>query len=316
MNIYQSPRGFPTDPDSVPTSEQKQKHAKFNQRRELWRQLPPAVSAKLRDLDRAVSERRAFVEAARAEFDELLKRLEHQEFDVSTLEKKLTPDHPKLACEREKLDDLKAELAASAEARSDRERSEYELFAVAERSESYARDHLTKITAAPPVELRDVDGRHEERVKELRERIEALETPRREIDLAPVPSQECLRRAEAQIDALAASGQVDVSPLVDSGLGFQLPRVDALIARLFKKELLKVVREAIDRAADDERALLPQERRDKLAALDAERLEMERQEEALILDAARYAIAIPRRRDADPRAFLGAIGPAPGRYVV
>jgi hypothetical protein len=166
-----------------------------------------------------------------------------------------------------------------------------------------------------------------QRIARQRAELEAART-------APFPSGVCKRLAREQIEALAERGTPSVLPLVEHGRSIAFPKADtrgqlfghvaspdhpqitgfsahdapdslAVLAWLFRNEMVSRIEAEIDEFADDENALDDSQRAAKSVDLLAEILECERVEEAIIEAAAASGQVIARRDDADPRAVLG-----------
>jgi hypothetical protein len=86
------------------------------------------------------------------------------------------------------------------------------------------------------------------------------------------------------------------------------PNVLALLAFIVPDQLIARLEGEIDKLTDDTGALTPEERAEKIAALESHRLNIEREECAFIRMAAG---TVRYRADTDPRAVLGLNGPEP-----
>lgn len=84
-----------------------------------------------------------------------------------------------------------------------------------------------------------------------------------------------------------------------------IPDSQAMIAWLFKKQLLAAVDAEIAELSDDKGALTDEQREQKLAEIDRDILAVEREEEELVSMAESQGQTISRRTNSDPRAILG-----------
>ncbi len=89
----------------------------------------------------------------------------------------------------------------------------------------------------------------------------------------------------------------------------------AVVAWLFRDDMIRAVCADVDANSQDEFALTDQARADKIAECASDALAVARTEEALICAAEAAGTPIPRRADADPRAVIGLSDalPAPDR---
>ncbi|QHO78205.1 hypothetical protein ACH79_42120 [Bradyrhizobium sp. CCBAU 051011] len=149
---------------------------------------------------------------------------------------------------------------------------------------------------------------------------------------APLPSSEGIGKARTEIERLAQRGEPDVSALVEVGAPIRWPqtvqRLDlvamtheqksifgdargevadplALLCWLHRDQLLTRLEKLIAENSDDGNALSEQDRAEKLAEIDGDRLEVERQEAALIWRMQEAGQSVDFRQDADIRAVLG-----------
>ena len=156
-------------------------------------------------------------------------------------------------------------------------------------------------------------------VVEIRDRIAGLKADRRTIENAPQHSATAKQIAQKQIEELAEIGRPNVEPALHDKDRVQFGIIEtdvlhyglktqqsafALVAWVFKDQLLKSVFNDIDRFADDDRALDDDERNNALQDLDAKILQAERAEVAAILNSDGHKLL---RSDTDFRAFLGII---------
>ena len=156
----------------------------------------------------------------------------------------------------------------------------------------------------------------------VRAEIEVIEAERRQVEAAPLPSGLVKQAMAAQVEALAAEGQLTCSALF-YGRSLTLPRIvqaprprgalpdferlpadiGAVVLAVIAPMVIDHLGEKIDAAAAqlDPIALTPEEKADKLKALAERLLDRERAEEA-ILD--RLEGTVPRRDGMNPQAWL------------
>jgi hypothetical protein len=155
-------------------------------------------------------------------------------------------------------------------------------------------------------------------------RTRALKADRREVLAAPLPSSLAKRFAWHEMLARIEAAKPDVTPAIDRGepIIFPTRRLEqyggqqdlfatdpvGLMAWLFPAEVRAAIDREIDAAAEDEIALSPEQRSERLAEIDGDILASEREEAAY----AELAGLLPRP-DIDPRAALqlADIMPAP-----
>jgi hypothetical protein len=159
------------------------------------------------------------------------------------------------------------------------------------------------------------------KVDEIRLELGALEEQWIATENAPAPADELLRRAIAEIDAVAEQGALTINPRTRSPrplrlaerltLGSMGQSGAALIGDGGGPLFIWLMRDALVERVKKLIAELPQggalsdiEREKRFAEIAARRLELERMEEACICEAEKQGQLIPRRRDADPRAVL------------
>jgi hypothetical protein len=149
---------------------------------------------------------------------------------------------------------------------------------------------------------------------------------RREVEAAPFPSAHAKKVASDHLAARIEAVRPDAGPLIDrlGQIKFPVVRLQqfggendvygtdpvALLAWLLPDAMAAAIDREIDAVADDENALTVEQRREKLAQIDAAVLASEREEAAF----AELAGLLPRP-DIDPRAALGLadVMPAPTR---
>lgn len=180
----------------------------------------------------------------------------------------------------------------------------------------------------PPPKL--VKGEHiTETVQKVRGKIAELQTDAQSVEDAVLPAAVAKAIARAQIEAIAAKGEPNTLQLIEGrerlGLPTKMGAVVSVIGTdklatvtmpaafdttaflfwLCKDAIVARVDSLIDENADDASALTDEQRGKKHLQIQAAILEQERVEEQLVEMASSQAVAIHRRRDADPRAVLG-----------
>jgi hypothetical protein len=161
-------------------------------------------------------------------------------------------------------------------------------------------------------------------IERCRRRVRELVADAHRVRSAPVPSAEAKRRIRAEIDRIAAMGEIDVSgaieggdvlrwpvsthhiPITGAGVG-SLVQVDntAVMAWLFRDQLIARLEAEVDLVADDAAALDDTDRAARLAEIASDQLATEREEVALIETAARTGLTIAHRADVSIEALLG-----------
>jgi hypothetical protein len=175
---------------------------------------------------------------------------------------------------------------------------------------------------------------HETVVAQIRERLEANLTERAALAKLPLPHSDVIAAMEAEIDALAVAGRVDVGPLFrvhrdergrestqglawpmtskfERGIGDDFAPVDVLKLReifvFFGADQIKgVLRAEIMKRPERDDALSQAERIEKRKALDAERMRLNHEEEYHLrqIDSETGEFT-PRRMNAEIPAILG-----------
>ncbi|KRR26479.1 hypothetical protein CQ14_03050 [Bradyrhizobium lablabi] len=151
-------------------------------------------------------------------------------------------------------------------------------------------------------------------------RSRALQADRTEVLSAPLPSALVKQIALAELKARAEAAAPDVFALIEQGGQIEFPTIRmateqygaqqpvhvfgidpiGTLAWLFPKEFQTAIGREIDAASDDAAALSPEQRKAKVAQIDADILASAR-------DEARFATlaGVLPREDCDPRAVLG-----------
>lgn len=168
-------------------------------------------------------------------------------------------------------------------------------------------------------------------VESIRAEIAKVKANIRSTLAAPLPSSMAKAKAKAQIEALAEQGAPDIFRLIERGeeirwpalatsintanlfaplgdgmvtsirgpLGVKTPDAPALMAWLFRDQMLARIEQEIDAESDDTHALTPDAREAKVTELDAELLRLERIDAFLTEQA-----GAEHRADCDCRALL------------
>ena len=165
--------------------------------------------------------------------------------------------------------------------------------------------------------------------KRIRAELAELQAERHRVASAPMPAAEAKAAVRAEVETLAEAGTPDVGGCLEGGairwptktltrskdgplVAWDVFDARALLAWLNRDRLIERLEAEVDALADDTEALTDAERAKEDARLRAEILRVEREEEAAIVTAAAEGIAIPRRRNADPRAVLELADNVPG----
>ncbi|MHB2166078.1 hypothetical protein [Alsobacter sp. R-9] len=233
----------------------------------------------------------------------------------------------RLAAAEKRVETAKAEFARL-NARTEEAHERYQAAMRAEvQAMRYIRAHADRVTAAAPVTIAKATP---DALAKVLEEIAKLGADRHEIRSAPVPSSYAKARMRAEVDALANAGRPDVGRLIDipdgeitwpeerceisNGSGAvtygRLPDATALVAWLYRDDLVARLDREIEDLADDGAALDEQTRAKKLAAIAEATLAAERKAVAIVdsLKAGGQWVAFPEHLDV--RALLHADGPA------
>lgn len=160
-------------------------------------------------------------------------------------------------------------------------------------------------------------------VRRCREKIAELRAKAVEIEAAPFPSSLAKEQAVAKIASLAEAGRPDVSQAIlhDGNIEFadsthwldgasgevgfiNAPNAMATLCWLFKDKLIEAIHAEIDRHAEDENALHPDERKSQLAKIASQIEALEYDEVGYIEAAARDGLTIEHRPDISIYALL------------
>lgn len=241
---------------------------------------------------------------------------------------KLEDDDPRVLAENEKLKDLIDDLSRINELLAERSHRSQQLNSLVRSVETYLNGlgsvGATKLHKgpAPVTQKREapVDA-----VERCRRRLRELEADRHRIASAPWHSTEAKQRARAEIDTLAERGEPSVLPLIESQEGIYWPEracTDVVVGGrlissfgdpnglplffwLNREAITEKIERLIDEVADDNSALTKQNRAERIAEIDRDRLATQRDEEFFIGRAITDGMTVLRRADADPRAVLG-----------
>ncbi|CAJ0890866.1 hypothetical protein AMST5_04086 [freshwater sediment metagenome] len=307
--------------------------------------LPPRARAKLLALSDAVDDANAishsiaekvFEAGARIQSGEARLRVLHQ-----TASGRLPEDHPAVLSAKAQIDAAREELARYRGQQDQRGEAARPLLELFRRIEIYLEKnggHFEEATPVPAPELRKGET-IAEAVARIREKVSKLKEDAQSIEDAPQPSESAKARARAQIEALAAKGAPGVMALIESATGsIQWPekyQVSPIVwgpngqpigsagkdgwtfdplafsIWLHKDSVIAAIEREITAKSDDSSAMDDATRAKKRERVAAAILSAEREEERLIELAEESGVAIPRREDADPRAFLGLSDSAP-----
>jgi hypothetical protein len=291
--------------------------------------LPPAAWAKLQHLRELAADcaalQRSSNDALRAarEKREKLKI----ELAAATGPKIARKDEQASRLFERELREAEADFARKDEIMKMRSAANSELRTLLQRVEEFvARPIEGRFVAAKPAKLGK--GHPLDQLSEVRKRIAETQASLHEAESAPVTAAEAKAAARLQIEALAAAGAPQVGALLDGAPFFNWPteiqminvqgiakggnivgtggtesvNTLALVAWLFREQLIAAIEAEIDPLADDSIALDPAARRARMNSLRSQLFELECLEEAIIEAA---GPAARRRPDADVRAVLG-----------
>lgn len=235
-------------------------------------------------------------------------------------------DHPAFIAEKRKLAQLEDKLRR-VQARREKARTILDpVGRVVTNIEDYlsSRSGFSKVKPVTPAKG--------ETVQSVSRRIADLRADLGAVEAAPALSSEAKARAIADIDLLAKHGAISVAEAIEHRSALQLPRGKvtivgankdgslntwdmqlvgpemALLAWLFRDELIQRVHREIDAIANDEKALSREERAERIAHISSEILQEERTLAAIIW---REELHELWPADIDPRAVLSIDGPAP-----
>ncbi len=294
--------------------------------RRAERYLPPAAIEKLRLFEEQLQDAMAATRAAADAFNDAQTTFNSLEIQLQRFDK----NYEDQGHSRRHMAEARAELeqkVLDAKPNRDRARRVYDerlrinsaLGALVGPLVKYCEHLPSPVKLARPVAARPGDP--QKAVETIRNRLAAIREERERLRLAPYPASEAKALATAEIEALAARGRPDVGDLLHTKRPIAWPEASviagsglvidatAIIAHMFKTEMIKAAHAAIDEAADDKLALTEEQRHARRAELDAEKLRLEREEEATISAANRFDLL--RRPNADPRAVLGLEDAAP-----
>ena len=228
--------------------------------------------------------------------------------------------HPLVVAEQKKIDAARAEisrLSELAETRSAR-------WSAAANFIRHAEEFLATAGPFEQVALSPVQTKGRESILDAletrRRRIRELRADLAQVRAAPVPSSVAKSLMLKEIDALAAKGAPDVTRLVDmrGAAGIVWPKafvsygedrhpldVLAVLAWLFRDQMVKRLDAEISECADDKSALTDMQLAEREAQIERDMLANEREEEGLIEALEAEGAVIDRRVDASPVAVLG-----------
>lgn len=293
--------------------------------------LPAAARDKLQSLRDDAQDRRAAMMPISDEINDVRLRLAAVDQVIGRHQKVFHPDKAALASEERRRDDLLRELARLQARLEERSKLWSESARVVDRCETFLKS-ASHLEAAPPVEapiLRKGESGLDA-LAAIRDKLAKRRDERQAVVDAQVPASVVIEQARSAVEALAERGQPNVmgcieggapfrfaagalEPVTRGGSGYVQSSIDAsaLLAWLFKDELVSRIETLIRENADDASALTDAERKSRLEQIDAEILQIERVEEAVIEALHAEGLAVMRRSDCDPRAVLGVEGRAP-----
>lgn len=302
--------------------------------------LPEETCAKLRRLEADRAAAAAAYHAAADAAQEARTELQLKEGLVSQKLRELGPVAAWSASESERrtaerdaeltapLEPLRRRLHAALDAQ-ERAAEVRARFAFLERIESWLRDNIglgrtfRRCAVSPPKAPKGFPAA----IDQIRAELRALNERRLEVENAPLPPNELLARAVAEIDALAQRGALRVNPTARgpepvtslnealriaavpvpeaNGLNIFSPGAGGgtLWVWLHRDALVERVEQMIGELPA-KGCLTDEERKARLDEIDGKRLEVERAEEALICLAEQNGQVITRRPDASPIAIL------------
>jgi hypothetical protein len=160
-------------------------------------------------------------------------------------------------------------------------------------------------------------------VRRCRGRLAELKAKAAEVEAAPYPASFAKEQAAAQITRLAEEGRPDVNQAIQHGgtvefakdvqwlkgvtdqAGYmEAPNAQGVLAWVLRDKLIEAVHAEIDRHADDESALHPDERKSLLSKIAAQIEALEFDEVSYIDAAKRDGLTIDHRPDVGIPAFL------------
>ncbi|UGY27178.1 hypothetical protein HU675_0010695 [Bradyrhizobium septentrionale] len=195
--------------------------------------------------------------------------------------------------------------------------------------ESYAKAHFkgTEAQLGKPVAQPQLTKNEtwNEAIEKRRRRIRELRAEADRVRAAPLPSSVVLQREIERINDLAEMGKPDAFDAIERGADLQWPTIAidesvwgghgrikiktpdamALIAHLFRDQMIAAAKAAIEAAADDDAALSDVDRAKLIGEAERDALAVEREECALIRAAKAAGQPVLFRPDTDPRAVLG-----------
>lgn len=293
--------------------------------------VPTTVEDKLATFRDISSERNAAQRGSSEEMRTALHDVQSAQARMRVLERDgLKDNHPSVVETREKVARGERAVAKFRE-RVEKLRPGWEwAHRLCQQLEGYVRAHAAggiALHAGETPQLRDgeraLDG-----LDRAARRTRTLLADRREVLAAPFPSSLAKKLAWKQMEGRIEAAKPDVTGLIDRCEQIKFPANRASIEQhggsqdvyandpigtlgwIFPTEVRAAIDREIDAVSDDEIALSPEERAERLARIDGDLLASEREEAAF----AELAGLLPRA-DIDPRAVLQLAGsmPAPER---
>lgn len=218
-----------------------------------------------------------------------------------------------------KLEPVKTRLAIAEQAHASAIQN-FTRFSFLENCRDWLANHGREVLPYRPVySVRDGSVRSPgEEVTKIRKRIQKLDTELLGVLAAPLPKDELIQRATAEIDAIASKGAITIRPTTRSHTPLRLADrltisttdrggivgdMGSFFTWLLRDAIVATISSEIE-GMNFAGSLSEENREAKLAELNAAKLELERAEEAVIQLAEKSGHDIPRRQEADPRAIF------------
>ncbi|WP_456822667.1 hypothetical protein [Bradyrhizobium sp. USDA 4502] len=184
------------------------------------------------------------------------------------------------------------------------------------------------IGAMVEIEVPSFKGNILDAIEGRRRRLRELEADLQRTRCAPHPSSIVKAAMRREIEALATQGAPDMSGAVENAapisfptqtnqvqifnaapgtIGFTEPQPNtiALLAWLFEAEIVQKLDTLIDECADDDEALMAEQRRERETEIERDMLATAREEIALIDHAQKQGLSVDHRLDVSVLALLG-----------
>jgi len=295
--------------------------------------LPASARAKLQQLRDAREAAQSFANAAYRRSQSLLIDKQNTQAERDELVRRfgLRDDNERVVAVDRKIEKISGEISHAQAQRADRDGPYRDASALLSAVDDCVNELRTPVDEALVTVKLGANESPIAAVEKRRAAIAKLQTEIRISAAAPYPAADAKRAMREHILHLAALGEPDVAPCVQSLRAPVLPHfsvignqrtlhetklgsfpvektVDAasLLAWAFKDEIIAKLEAQIDSLTDgDDGALTEMQRSEATAKARAEILRLEREEESIIAAAASQGFAIARRPDASPLAVLG-----------